>query len=217
MPNPLVGKNKQLSEVDDPSADAIISLYEAQTELWARVRPAHITLEKVWLDVLIANLTPGSRILDVGCGNGVPIAEYFIRQQLQVTGVDSAPSMIAQCQKRFPGNQWHCTDMRSLALGQQFSAIVAWDSFFHLTRHAQRQMFPRFAKHALPGASLLFNSGPENGEAIGRFANQDLYHASLSADEYRHLLHQSGFEVSHHVVEDAASGGRTVWLAHKKT
>lgn len=216
MSNPTAGKNKQVREVDDSSADAIIGLYEAQTELWARVRPAHITLEKVWLDALIANIAPGSRILDIGCGNGVPIAEYFIRQELQVTGVDSSPSMIAHCRRRFPGNQWHCTDMRSLALCQQFAALIAWDSFFHLTRDAQRQMFPRFAEHALPGAYLLFNTGPENGEAIGRFADQDLYHASLAADEYRHLLQQSGFEVIRHVIEDVEFGGRTVWLACKK-
>ncbi|MCS3429688.1 trans-aconitate 2-methyltransferase [Klebsiella sp. BIGb0407] len=205
-----------VKETDAPSAEAIISLYEAQTELWAKVRPAHITLEKVWLDALIANIAPGSRILDIGCGNGVPVAEYFIQREFQLTGLDSSPSMIARCQRRFPDNQWHCADMRFLALGQQFAALVAWDSFFHLTRAAQRQMFPRFAAHAIPGAYLLFNTGPGNGEAIGRFAEQDLYHASLAADEYRYLLQQSGFEVIRHVVEDTESGGRTVWLARKK-
>jgi hypothetical protein len=39
-------------------------------------------------------------------------------------------------------------DMRTLALGQQFDALLAWDSFFHLTRDAQRAMFARFAAHA---------------------------------------------------------------------
>jgi len=209
-------KNTPTREADAPSANAIIALYEAQTELWSTVRVSHITLEKVWLDALIAQVAPGSRILDIGCGNGVPVAAYFIQQGLQVTGIDSSQSMINRCRSQFPDHHWQCADMRSLALGQQFSAVVAWDSFFHLTRDAQRQMFPRFAEHALPGARLLFNTGPENGEAIGRFAGQDLYHASLAADEYRYLLQQSGFEVIRHVVEDGESGGRTVWLADKK-
>lgn len=209
-------KNTHPKEVDDPSANAIIDLYEVQAELWSKVRASHITLEKVWLDALIANVAPGSHILDIGCGNGVPIAAYFIQQGLQVTGIDSSQSMINSCRSQFPDQQWYCADMRSLALEQQFSAVVAWDSFFHLTRDAQRRMFPRFAQQALPGARLLFNSGPENGEAIGCFADKELYHASLAADEYRHLLQQSGFEVIRHQAEDAQAGGRTLWLARKK-
>jgi len=209
-------KNKPPRETDSPSANTIISLYEAQTELWSKVRVSHITLEKVWLDALIAPVALGSRILDIGCGNGVPVAAYLIQQGLQVTGIDSSPGMIASCRRKFPDNQWYCADMRALALGQQFAALVAWDSFFHLTRGAQRQMFPRFAEHALPGARLLFNTGPENGEAIGRFAGQELYHASLAADEYRYLLQQSDFEVIRHVAEDVEAGGRTVWLACKR-
>lgn len=205
------------TESDDPSAEAIINLYETQTELWSRLRVGHITVEQAWLDALIATVVPGGRILDIGCGNGVPIAAWFIQHGLQVTGLDSSLGMITNCRTKFPDQQWHCADMRTLALEQQFDALLAWDSFFHLTRDAQRQMFPLFAKHALPGAHLLFNTGPENGEALGRFAEQDLYHASLAADEYRHLLKQSGFEVIRHQVEDAAAGGRTVWLACKQT
>jgi hypothetical protein len=31
--------------------------------------------------------------------------------------------------------------------------------------------------------------------------------------EYRRLLGENGFEVVSHVAEEAASGGRTIWLA----
>lgn len=201
---------------DHPSAEAIIDLYEAQTELWASLRVSQITVEKAWLDALIATVEPGSDILDLGCGNGVPVAAYFIQHGMKITGVDASPGMIARCQARFPDHQWHWADMRALALGQQFDALLAWDSFFHLTRDAQRQMFPRFAAHTRPGAHLLFNTGPQNGEALGRFADQDLYHSSLSPDEYRFLLQQSGFDEIAHVAEEPESGGRTVWLARKQ-
>ncbi|WP_299999919.1 class I SAM-dependent methyltransferase [uncultured Cedecea sp.] len=208
--------NEGITETDAPSANAVIDLYEAQVELWSDLRALHITVEKTWLDALIAAVRPGDRILDIGCGNGLPIAAYLIQHGLQITGVDSSPGMITRCRAAFSGHQWYCADMRTLALGQQFAALIAWDSFFHLTRDAQRQMFPRFARHAAPGAYLLFNTGPENGEAIGRFADQDLYHSSLAADEYRYLLHQAGFKVIRHQVEDMASGGRTVWFVCKR-
>nr|WP_234004975.1 class I SAM-dependent methyltransferase [Cronobacter turicensis] len=51
--------------------------------------------EKVWLDKFISHLPPGGNILDLGCGNGSPIAEYLLSQGVNVTGVDSSPSMIS--------------------------------------------------------------------------------------------------------------------------
>jgi hypothetical protein len=57
--------------------------------------------------------------------------------------------------------------MRGLVLPLRFNAIVAWDSFFHLTRDEQRAMFPVFQKHIARGGLLLFTSGPRDGEAVG--------------------------------------------------
>jgi hypothetical protein len=91
--------------------------------------------------------------------------------------------------------------------------VLAWDSFFHLTPDDQRAMFAVFAAHAAPGGLLMFNSGPEYGEAVGSYRGDPLYHASLDAAEYESLLARAGFSVVDHAVEDAAAGGRTVWLA----
>ncbi len=77
-------------------------------------------------------------------------------------------------------------------------------------------MFPIFQAHALPGAPLMFSTGHSHGEAIGSYQGEPLYHASLDATEYRSLLGESGFSVLAHVKEDAACGGRTVWLAQRR-
>lgn len=97
-----------------------------------------------------------------------------------------------------------------LSLGRRFSGILAWDSFFHLTHEDQRRMFPIFRDHARPGAVLMFTSGPSDGEAIGAFGGDALYHASLSEDEYQALLAANGFTVVKRVAEDPDCGGHTV-------
>ncbi|CVE17274.1 Mg-protoporphyrin IX methyl transferase [Serratia marcescens] len=159
-------------------------------------------------------LTPANaRLLDLGCGNGAPIAAYFIEQGYRVTGVDSAQAMIARCRQRFPQQEWRKMDMRQLDLPAKFDGLLAWDSFFHLARDDQRRMFPLFRRHAGPHAALMFTSGPADGVAIGSFEGQPLFHASLAPEEYRRLLQVNGFRVVDHVVEDPACGGRTVWLA----
>ncbi len=195
-----------------PSANTIIDLYERHAQSWDEDRGRSL-FERPWLDRFRAFVQQGGSLLDVGCGSGEPIAHYFVERGHPVTGVDASPSLIALCRTRFPHQTWTVCDMRAMDLGAEFDGIVAWDSFFHLDPAAQRSMFARFRQHAKPGAPLLFTSGPDSGEAIGSFNGEALYHASLSAAEYEALLAANGFEVLAHVVEDAACGGHTVWLA----
>jgi hypothetical protein len=106
-------------------------------------------------------------------------------------------------------------DMRALSLDRTFDGLIAWDSFFHLSRADQRRMFPVFRAHAAPGAALMFTSGPANGEAIGSYRGEPLYHASLDEAEYRSLLAANGFDVGDFVARDLDCGGHTVWLARR--
>jgi trans-aconitate methyltransferase len=144
-------------------------LYEAHAREFDRDRGRSL-MERSYLSDMVARLRRGARVLDLGCGAGEPIARFFIGRGLDLTGVDAAPAMIAICKERFPDAAWVEADMRGLVLPLRFNAIVAWDSFFHLTRDEQRAMFPVFKKHIAPGGLLLFTSGPRDGEAIG-----DLY------------------------------------------
>lgn len=191
----------------------VLHIYEANAVAFDRDRGRQL-MEAKYLDALLSRLAPNARrVLDVGCGTGEPIARYFIDNGCEVTGVDGASAMIAICADRFPAMTWLAGDMRSLALGERYDAIVAWDSFFHLTVEAQRDMFAVFREHAAPRALLLFTSGPEHGEAIGEIYGERLYHASLAADEYRALLDANGFDVLVHAVNDPDCGRHTVWLA----
>ena len=124
--------------------------------------------------------------------------------------------MIAMAQKNFPKQTWVQADMRTVELDQKFNAILAWDSFFHLTPDDQRQMFAQFAQFSVANTALMFTSGPTAGEAMGDMFGDALYHASLSQDEYRVLLKQYGFNVVKMVANDVECTGHTVWLAQKQ-
>jgi SAM-dependent methyltransferase len=195
-----------------PAADQVVGIYDRHAGAWSRDRGDHLQ-EKAWLDRFLAPLAGDPAVLDVGCGSGVPIAAYLIGHRCRVTGVDASSAMIAMCLQQFPEHEWRVADMRTLALDRTFDAILAWDSFFHLPPADQRRMFPIFGRHAAAGAALMFTSGPSAGEQIGAYRGEPLYHASLDSGEYRSLLHDNGFTVVTHVVEDATCGQHTVWLA----
>ncbi len=198
-------------------ADRIVGLYERHAHAWVADRQRGSFRERHWLERFAALLPSAASVLDVGCGAGAPIAEFLHDAGFRVTGIDSSPTMIDMCRTRRPQGEWLVADMRALSLGRAFHGIVAWDSFFHLTRDEQRRMFPRFAAHAAPGAALLFTSGTDDGEAIGSYAGEPLYHASLSTEEYRSVLNGSGFAVRDYIADDPRCGQHTVWLAQRET
>jgi SAM-dependent methyltransferase len=197
------------------AAARIIGLYQAHARIFDRDRGKNL-MERPWLDRFLALMPRGGTILDLGCGSGEPLVRDIVNAGYNVCGVDAAPAMIELCRSRFPDQTWIVADMRGLSLGQRFDGVLAWDSFFHLTRDDQRRMFPVFAAHAGPGTALMFTSGPRDGEAMGTWQDEPLYHASLAPEEYRATLAANGFEVVAHVAEDPTCGGHTIWLAQRR-
>jgi len=198
------------------AADKIIDLYERRAHEWVSDRSRQpVFIEQAWLDRFCALIKPRGTVLDLGCGPGKPMAAYLLAQGFDICGVDSSPTMISLAQGNFPEREWIVADMRALSLGRTVDGVMAWDSFFHLSYDDQRQMFPIFRAHAKPGAPLLFTSGTQHGEAIGRFRGEPLYHASLSPDEYRAIFAENGFECVAEKMEDPECGLHSVWLARR--
>jgi len=144
---------------------------------------------------------------------GEPIAKYFIDQGHRVTGVDGSPKLIALAKQRLPQGDFSVGDMREFSFNEKFDLIVAWNSFFHLSQNDQGNMFVIFSKHLNDNGILLFTSGPDAGEIWSDNGGENLYHASLSPDEYKQILIQNGFELLDYKIADETCRGSTIWLA----
>ncbi|MEZ5865265.1 MAG: class I SAM-dependent methyltransferase [Geminicoccaceae bacterium] len=190
------------------------AVYEAHAAAWDRQRHKGL-IERPWLDRLLALAGPDAAILDLGCGAGEPIARYLVAQGCRVTGVDFAAAMLAIARTRLPAARWLQGDMRELDLAERFAGIVAWDSFFHLTRDEQRAVIPRLARHLAPGGALLVTVGPEDSEVTGTVDGAAVHHASLSPKEYARLLARAGLELVDFVAEDPACDHHSVLLAQR--
>lgn len=172
-------------------------------------------MESEYLNLIINSVLAGGSVLDLGCGAGEPIAQFFIDKGFKVTGVDGSKKMIELCKQRFPNEQWIVSDMRDIHLKQKFDVVLAWHSFFHLDHDSQRKMFKIFGEHTKSGGVLAFTSGEEENEGWSDNGGQQLYHASLSINEYKKLLSENLFEVLLHKVRDPECGEATVWIVQK--
>ena len=82
----------------------------------------------------LVELTGGSHVLDIGCGNG-KIAEYVsLRTGAHVTGIDYVPEAIEQAQRRTQRKhdrlRFEVGDIQTLRLEDKFDLILSIDSIF---------------------------------------------------------------------------------------
>ena len=188
------------------------AVYQQNAQGWHKQRAADLG-ERAWLDQLA--LPAESRVLDLGCGSGKPLADYFLAQGATLIGVDFAPAMIELARQHYPDADWIVADMTALPDLGVFDAIVSWDGFFHLSPDQQRASLPSILAMVKPQGRLLLTVGPGAGEVDGRVEGEQVYHASLSIEEYRSFLEQAGARLVTFCPEHEQTHGRSILLAER--
>lgn len=67
--------------------------YNAIATSWDAARHTFYGRERDYLDIFLDGVPAPSRILDLGCGTGRPMAEYILSRGHYVTGVDHASKL----------------------------------------------------------------------------------------------------------------------------
>ena len=188
--------------------------YDRSAADWHAQR-AGVYPERPWVDGLVAGLPAGAKVLDLGCGSGHPVAADLLARGFTVTGLDFSRQMLAIARATLPAGRWIEGDMRRMPVDGPFHAVIAWDSFFHLTAAEQRALIPAIAAALHPGGRFLFTSGPAEGEVWGAVQGGPVWHASLSPADYAACLQRAGLHLRRFVAEDPETAGRTVWLLRR--
>src|SRR5688572_28883325 len=111
--------------------------YEEHAETFIRIRSPGVGVSTVreWA----RSLPAGARILEIGCGSGIPITRALISEGLNVTAVDASPKMVSAFKGNFPDIPVICEAAERLkGFDQPFDAAIAWGLMFLLTPDAQK-------------------------------------------------------------------------------
>ncbi|MFF9410488.1 class I SAM-dependent DNA methyltransferase [Streptomyces anandii] len=108
---------------------------------------------------LVASLPAGSRVLDLGCGTGVPTARLLSRAGLEVVGVDLSDVMVALAREHVPTAEFHRADIADLRPGGprdlgRFQGVAAFFSLLMLPR-AEIPPALRTVRHLLAPGGLF--------------------------------------------------------------
>ena len=183
---------------DDPNVDyrkLVRTAYNRCAKDYAEQRR---TTAEAELNLIAERLAPGSRVLDVGCGAGIPIARHLAKR-FEVTGIDVSSSMIALAGKNVPSARFAIADVMEADFpAAGFDAIVSFYAIFHIPRQDHPDLFDRFFRWLRPGGLLLVtvamhDDGP--GYTEDDFFGETMYWSNFGPETYRKILAETGFEI----------------------
>jgi SAM-dependent methyltransferase len=112
----------------------------------------------------VASLPHGALILDVGCGNGFPIADALANAGYRVVGLDSSRGMLERFRFNLPTTPVIRGDARACPFPENvFDAAISWGMMFHLTIAAQARAVASVSRVLKPGAPFLFTAAEVAG------------------------------------------------------
>jgi SAM-dependent methyltransferase len=145
-----------------------------------------------------ATLPAGSRILDLGCGNGLPITEALVNAGYRVVGLDSSSSMLARFLVSLSGTPAVRGDARQCPFADGvFDAAISWGMIFHLPRGDQARVFASVSRVLKPDAPFLLTAAEREGDdaaGITGEMNGVTFHY-YAVPSYRTLAAEHGLEL----------------------
>src|SRR5205814_9376535 len=103
-----------------------------------------------YLNRFMDELADGARVLDLGCGPGVP-ATRLLAQRFGVTGVDVSGAQIELARKHVPEARFLEADVSQVSFPpESFDGIAALFSLAHTPRAGHEALFRRIAEWLAP-------------------------------------------------------------------
>jgi len=148
-----------------------------------------------WADALTSRLPDGARVLELGCGAGVPDTR-LLAERFHVTGVDISGEQVKRARANVPNAAFIQADFTRLELEPaSFEAVAAFYSFNHVPRDLLGDLFARVHSWLVPGGLVLTALGTGDTPGwTGDFLGAPTFFSSFPPETNRRLLDETRFE-----------------------
>jgi ubiquinone/menaquinone biosynthesis C-methylase UbiE len=160
---------------------------------------------------LIEHLHPGARVLDAGCGTGLPTTRQLVDAGMDVVGIDISPVMLDLARANAPGARFVQADVLDVDQeGPNYDAATAFFSLLMLPRSEISVALRRLHQALVPGGWLVVAMvEAELDDVPIPFLGSTVRVSGYPRHELAALVEAAGFRVDHQTVfsyAPAASG-----------
>ena len=182
--------------MSDPRTTLVGDGYDVIADRFVEWRDRVVGDSRVhYLGELTSRLPDGARVLELGCGAGVPDT-LLQTERFRVTGVDVSKEQLSRARANVPRAEFIHADFTSLELDpESYEAVAAFYSFNHVPRDLLAHLFASIHSWLVPGGYLLASLGTGDTDAwTGDWLGTTMFFSSFPPDTNRLLLEEAGFE-----------------------
>jgi len=147
------------------------------------------------LKELVDRLPKGARVLDAGCGSGVPVTRYLARFLMSQVWI--FPRSKSSWPRRLVSKaRFICEDMTDLAFpDESFDAICSYYAIFHVPRTEHRRILQNFSRMLKPKGLALLCMGAEELEETADFHGTPMYWSHYGSEKNLRLLKECRYDI----------------------
>jgi cyclopropane fatty-acyl-phospholipid synthase-like methyltransferase len=157
----------------------------------------------------------GARVLDLGCGSGVPMTQA-LAYRYRVHGVDASARQVAAARRNVPGATFQQADITDLALPPaSYDGVVAFYSLTHVPREHLAGLLRRAYGWLRPTGTLVasFGTTDDPGTIEGDWLGVPMFFSHFDAATNIELVELAGFQIrSAQTIVDPEEDGPAAFL-----
>ena len=175
-----------------------------------------------YLAMLAAELPERARVLDLGCGSGVPVVR-LLAERFDVTGVDISSRQIELARRNVPSATFVQGDMAAQRFPEaSFDAVVAFFSVLHLPRDEHAPLFAAIASWLRPGGLLVASTGARSnpGTIADDWKGAPMYWSFYPSAVTRAAIRATGLDIveaREETVDEDGEPWTFLWIVAKKS
>lgn len=146
---------------------------------------------------LFANMLPkGGNILDVGCGSGKPITDFFVKEGFKVQGIDISPKQIQKAKSIFPSCSFSVSDMLTYGYPENhYDAVICLHSLEHIERIHHGKVLKKIYQTLKPGGMVLISLNTYSREEVSFLTPQiQMFYSHF--DQFESIKNITGADLS---------------------